>query len=72
MMKGASFEPLPILQGERTLRRRRSRNKKGSKLNMAAAGTAVTMVNTFAPMEDHMDYKNKSERKVSKIKKGRR
>ena len=41
-------------------------------MNTAAAGTAVTMVNTFAPMEDHMDYKNKSERKVSKIKKGRR
>ena len=30
------------------------------------------MVNTFIPMEDHMDYDNKSDRKVSKVKRGRK
>ena len=39
---------------------------------MGAAGTVVTMANMFVPMEDNMDYDNKSERKVSKVKRGKR
>ena len=72
MMKGAGFDTLSIIQGKRTLRRRTSNNKKGSILNTAAAGTVVEMANMFVPMEDHMDYDNKSERKVSKVKRGKR